>query len=190
MTDAADSALVTIRGAQAADAIGMARTYVESWRDTYPGLIPEKYLLAMSASREARSLRQRLTTPRRSAISLVADAGHRRIVGLADAGPCREPVKGFDGEVFTLYVHPDHVGRGIGRALLGELGGEFLRRGVDSMLVWVLAENPARWFYHAQGGRSVARRVIPFAGARLPAVAYGWPNTAALVDSPGQIDGQ
>ena len=84
--------------------------------------------------------------------------------------------------MFTLYVHPDHIGRGIGRALLGGLARAFLRRGVATMLAWVLSGNPARWFYQNQGGRTVARRTIPFAGERLPAMAYGWSDVRALVD--------
>ena len=39
---------VAIRQARASDADGMARVHVQSWRSTYPGLIPAQFLVNLS----------------------------------------------------------------------------------------------------------------------------------------------
>ena len=55
--------------------------------------------------------------------------------------------------------------------------------GLDSMIVWVLAENrPARRFYEALGARLVTERHVEIGGASLPEVAYGWSDIGALVE--------
>jgi hypothetical protein len=41
-------------------------------------------------------------------------------------------------------------------------------------VVWVLAENPARRFYEALGGKIVFEKRIEIGGASLVEVAYGW----------------
>lgn len=47
-------------------------------------------------------------------------------------------------------------------------------RDKTAAVVWVLAANPARFFYEAQGGRKVAERTESFAGADLAELAFGW----------------
>ena len=46
--DWAASGLVCIRDADLPDARGIARVHIDSWRATYPGLLPESYLVNMS----------------------------------------------------------------------------------------------------------------------------------------------
>ena len=43
---------------------------------------------------------------------LVAEAGEAGIVGFGSCGKARAGALGFEGEVYTLYVLPDHQGRG------------------------------------------------------------------------------
>jgi len=181
MSIGTESPLVFIRAARAADARGMAEAYVASWRDTYPELVPTPYLLGMSVDKETAALQRRLAAARDDGGLLVAAAPDGRILGLAEAGPIREKVDDYGGELFVLYVHPDAVDLGIGRALFQGTVRHLRQRGLNSLLVWVLAGNPARWFYESQGGACVARRDIPFAGASLPAVAYGWPDLGAAL---------
>ena len=50
------------------------------------------------------------------------------------------------GEIYTLYVSPEHHDRGVGRALLLSLFDALIDRGLNSAVVWVLAQNPARFF--------------------------------------------
>ena len=50
-----------------------------------------------------------------------------------------------------LYVTPSARGRGVGRALLGALAQECVRRGYARLDWWVLHWNPARDFYAALG---------------------------------------
>jgi hypothetical protein len=53
---------------------------------------------------------------------------------------------------------------------------------MNSMLVWVLRDNPSRGFYEALGGEYVREQAITIGGANLIELAYGWPDTMALLD--------
>ena len=82
----------------------------------------------------------------------------------------------------TLYVLADFRGLGIGKRLLSGLFGALTKKRYRSALVWVLTDNPARYFYAAMGGTPVAERDEALWGKTLRQTAYGWPylDEAAL----------
>lgn len=82
----------------------------------------------------------------------------------------------------TLYVLPSYQGAGAGRRLAGKVARHFTESGVNSMLLWVLAENrPARGFYESLGGVLVAEEGFELGGASLLEVAYGWRDLEVLL---------
>jgi ribosomal protein S18 acetylase RimI-like enzyme len=104
-------------------------------------------------------------------------------VGFGSCGARRAAASNYAGEVFTLYVEADAQGRGVGRRLLLHLFGRLMRRGLPSALVWVLRDNPSRFFYERLGGKAVATRPIGVGGIDVDAVAYGWRDLAAILQS-------
>lgn len=52
--------------------------------------------------------------------------------------------------------------------------------GQNSMLVWVLEENPSRAFYEKMGGKEVDRKTLTVSGKVLTEIAYGWENIEQL----------
>ncbi len=168
--------MVWIRPASLSDASAIADIQVETWRDTYAGLIPDRTLLGLSRMCHIESWRRILRDTRAESITRVAEGPDSRVVGFANAGRARPTNLPYDGEVYTLYVLPEHQGAGHGRGLLGALLSALSAAGCRSALVWVLAENPARFFYEAMGGTLIATREEPFHGVVLSECAYGWPD--------------
>ena len=162
--------MIRIRPARAEDAEDIAHVHVETWRDTYAGILPDHVLLRMSEARE-RAMWMRVLDGHDSV--LVAEM-EGEVVGFASGGANRVPALDFAGEVYTLYVHPDYQGRGYGRRLLHRQFGALKRAGHGSALIWVLDANPARYFYEAMGGARVAERDEPVWGTVLHEAAYGW----------------
>ena len=174
--------MVTIRRARAGDAADIARVEIETWRATYAGVLPDRMLLGMSERRLTAGWRD--TIARAAAGQHVAVADCRGVVGFGSCGPMRAGALPYDGEVFTLYVLPDYQGRGIGRALLAKLFATLAAAGGRSALIWVLADNPSRFFYHAMGGALVAVRRERQWGSVLRAMAYGWSDLAEIARTP------
>ena len=168
--------MVRIRPARLSDASAIADIQVETWRDTYAGLIPDRTLLGLSRTSHIESWRGILRDMRGHNITRVAEGPDACVVGFANAGRARPTNLPYDGEVYTLYVAPDHQGAGHGRRLLDALLSALRAGGCRSALVWVLAGNPARFFYEAMGGTLIATREEPFHGVVLSECAYGWPD--------------
>lgn len=177
-----------VRPAIMADAPAIARIDVETWRASYAGILPDKYLVKLSEAE-----RRRLWTgdvAQHPGDVLVATDRLGRIRGFGSCGATRDRMLSFTGEVYALYVAPDHQGSGIGRDLLLALFARLRQRKLDSALVWVLRDNPARFFYERLGGKLTCRRRLPFAGTALDAVAYGWHDLAAALKTQARTSGR
>jgi ribosomal protein S18 acetylase RimI-like enzyme len=174
---------VTIRPARPADARGIARLDVETWRTAYAGVLSTSYLVGLSERRREAGWRSViLREPRDVRVAVDARGG---IVGFGSCGANRGD-RFFAGEVFTLYVAPDWQNQGIGRRLLIALFRRLVAAGRDSAIVWVLRDNPARFFYERLGARQVSRKPIAVGGMAVEAIAYGWrdlPGFLATVSS-------
>ena len=178
-------ASVAIRPAAAGDAAAISRIYVETWRTTYAGMVPDRVLVGMSEARQRMRWAQWFQRPGGEFCIVAQDQG-AGLVGFASCGPARaRPLAGAGikaaGEVFTLYVLPDFQGRGVGRRLLGGAFQGLADRRYGAAVVWVLAANPARFFYEALGGRRVAEQEERLWGTRLPEYAYLWPDLSAAL---------
>lgn len=170
--------MVTIRRARAADAEAMARVHLESWRSTYAGVLPDAYLSGLCPWREAAAYERAIRERRggHAAFVAVADALEPEgpgVVGFVTGGLSRRP-QIAEGEIETLYLLDDFRDRGIGRRLMRAIASHLASLGARSAYVWVLEENPARWFYERLGARLVARETLRVGGRPVAQRAYAW----------------
>jgi GNAT superfamily N-acetyltransferase len=169
-----------LRSASPADASAIAEVYIESWRSSYRGLIPEPVLDGMNALKQTSDWWGVLcrSEPGRGAVAAVDDAG--RVFGFASFGPARQGQAGDCGEVYTLYLLAARQGRGSGRRLLAAAARRLRAAGFRSLAVWALADNPACAFYEHLGGVAGERRPITNGGTGLHEVCYLWPELGPL----------
>jgi GNAT superfamily N-acetyltransferase len=167
-----DDLALQIRPAQSDDAADVAQVYIDSWHDTYPGVLPGPLLRAMTPDGQTARWETAIRAHGGETV-LVADS-RRGIIGMTSLGAARDRELGFDGEVYTLYVDPSYYGNGVGRALLEGAFAVLGRNKMSSCVIWAHARNHARYFYEAMGGRLVAERMTHLMGEPCPEVAFGW----------------
>ncbi len=184
------SGQLRIRRAWPGDARAIARIHVETWRSAYAGILPDRAIVQMSVDEKAAAWRGLIERQRGAEAVLAAElAGN--VLGFASCGPAGRATggtgeRGFAGEIHTLYVLPDWQEQGIGRALLCGCFRLLAAAGIGSAFLWVLADNPARFFYEAMGGRRVGERDEKLWGTLLHESAYGWHD---LSDAEGPCKG-
>jgi len=170
-----------IRDTRPADAAGIARVHVDTWRTAYRGIVSEGHLQSLSCETSAKRHQERLTRQAETGlVSMVAVWEGGEIVGFVNAGAERKGISGFDAEVYAVYVLEAYQGKGVGRALLAGAARELARAGFSSVILWALEANAARGFYEALGGAFVKADTIEIGGEKLPVVSYGWPDLGSL----------
>ena len=180
--------MIRIRRARRGDAAAIGRVHVETWQAAYAGLLPDQLLVAMSDVRQSAWWSRALSDPAEARGVFVADDEEMGVIGFGSCGPVRDAPEELDprarrvGEVYTLYVEPDFQNLGLGRRLLDALFRQLRADGCDTAVLWMLAENPTRFFYEGMGGERVGQRVDTLAGADVEEIAYAWHDlTAPLV---------
>lgn len=117
--------------------------------------------------------------------AFVVETSDGTIVGFANGGRQHSPEIPADGVLYTLYLLKRYHGLGIGRRLMGAVVDRMHEQGFQSLLVWVLAQNPSRGFYQALGGVELQRRTIEIGGAELEEIGYHWTDIAKVGARPG-----
>jgi ribosomal protein S18 acetylase RimI-like enzyme len=172
--------VIRIRRATRGDAAAIGRVHVETWQATYAGLLPDALLAAMSDVRQSAWWARLLNDPGEARGVFVADDEEMGVVGFGSCGPVRDPPEELDaragriGEVYTLYVEPDFQNLGLGRRLLDAMFRQLRADRCQTAVLWMLADNPNRFFYEGMGGERVGQRVDTIAGSDVEEQAYGW----------------
>lgn len=174
--------MITIRPARVADAAAIAAVHVAAWRSAYPGILPDAYLARLSVRRQAAGYEATIRAGQvvhvavASGLDTAPPGGPARVVGFATGGPARGAMAAglADGEIETLYVLDDWRERGIGRRLMRATAASLSARGCGSALVWVLRDNPSKWFYARLAGKPAAEARITVGGVGVMQTAYVW----------------
>jgi GNAT superfamily N-acetyltransferase len=173
-----------IREATHNDVPAISRVHVDTWRTTYQGIVPDEYLANLSYERRANGWCQILSNaPEDGNFTYVAEGEPGEIVGFANGGVERTGDSVYKGELMAIYVRQSHQGKGIGRCLVRAFAKRLHLAGINSMMVWVLVDNPACQFYAAFGGKPFHKKELAIGGKLLVEVAYGWTDTANLRSS-------
>jgi GNAT superfamily N-acetyltransferase len=175
---------VGIRAAVSDDAAAMARVRVDTWRAAYRGIVPDATLERLSYAETERFLRRVLWEDNHGAFAYVAETGAGEVVGLAVGGAGLGALAAhYRGELYILYILPEWQRHGFGRGLVAACARELVQRGLTPMMLWVLAQNPARDFYEKLGGVPLQEREEEMDGELLLEVAYGWQDPRLLFES-------
>lgn len=150
-----------IRTARLADAEGINRCHVGGWKVHYRGILPDAFLDAIDPVERLAARRHALGEGAWPGVCNWVLEEEGAIRGWASTGPCRdEDLAGADGagpedvahELYAIYLDPDLVGHGYGRALMSHCVAEARAAGHREMVMWVLTGNErARRFYAAAG---------------------------------------
>jgi GNAT superfamily N-acetyltransferase len=173
---------VNIRTANVHDAAAIARVHVESWHTTYQGIIPDDVLANLAYEQREQLWRQVLTNPSRY-VFVADDDGS--IIGFVSGGPERGGDTLYTGGIDAIYLLRPYQRQGIGRRLAITLVSRLIQEGMTSLLIWVLAANPARKFYETLAGEQVYERTAVIGGLPLIEVAYGWKDASTLIGQLG-----
>ncbi|WP_372869256.1 GNAT family N-acetyltransferase [Planomicrobium okeanokoites] len=166
-----------IRKATLADARGIARVHVDSWLATYKGIVPDAYLNQLNYGARERLWNENLKADN----NFVAVNEDGEVIGFADGGKERTgKYAAFEGELYSIYILPQSQGQGIGVSLLRNVVDDIRQKGMNSLLVWVLADNRSRGFYEKFGGQEVDRKAVTISGKELIEIAYGWQDCREL----------
>lgn len=135
---------LAVRPAVIADVAGMARVHVDTWSETYRGIMPDELLDAPDLVDRRRQMWTQIlaeAAPSKFTCAVVESDGE--IVGIAMSGPPETDGSVEDRHLYVLYAYRSMHGTGVGQGLLDAV----IDPSVTTAL-WVADPNPrAQAFY-------------------------------------------
>ena len=143
--------MTRIRKATSEDARALAEVHVESWQSAYRDILSDSLRKGFTVDNWVNKFQQ-MIAEETQVIALIEDK--ERILGYTIIGPNRDEALKEDncGEVWGLYISPDHWRKGLGARLTKWACRQLKSKGYDIATLWVFQTNlAAREFYQAMG---------------------------------------
>lgn len=176
---------ISIRTATTDDIPTIAALHIDGWKGAYGGIVDQGYLDSLTVEKRIEDWKGWLATEE-STVFIADDDG--KPAGFVVIGRTKTPPPGsspirpsHSGEVYALYLNPDHWRKGIGTMLIKHAARELKARKHSTLCLWVLDGNSrAKGFYEAMGGQKLGSKMIEIGPSNLKEICYGWRDTSAL----------
>ena len=166
-----------IRSGTIADVPAIARVYVDAWKTTYQGLVPELFLKGMTFDFALKIFMESFEDKVHSYQVLVAETSEGKMVGYADFGRERSHPESGEGELYGIYLLKEFQKQGIGGELFERARQKTAEAGLKPLVVWVLDQSPYRKFYEKTGGKlRPGVKTLGPTGSQVQLVCYAWEN--------------
>lgn len=130
---------------QSDDRFAISRIYEESWKFAYKDIIPQNYLESIPVGHWVSNLdKEGMNT-----LVMIEDG-----IFIGTSSYCKSRFSDFSnfGEIVSIYLLPQYIGKGYGKLLLDAVVGELAHLGFYDIFLWVLEDNlRARKFYEEAG---------------------------------------
>lgn len=142
------------------DRLAVSRIYAESWRYAYRGIVPQAFLDGLSEDNCGKSI----DMEGRYNLVAVADG---KLIGTSSYCKSRFPEYADFGEIISIYLLPEYMGKGYGKKLLAAAVEKLSEMGFRRVFLWVLEENHnARAFYERCGFSPSGERMTSDIGGK------------------------
>lgn len=172
---------INIRNAINTDASEIATVHLKSWKTTYKNIIPDNYLSTLSYEDQIIKWRERLNSNNNKEFTFVAQNEKGRIIGFSLGSlEQQEPIGMrfrehlYKGELKAIYILKEYQRKGIGSRLVFRIMNHLIEHNIQSMITWILKDNPSSKFYRFLYGKFIGEGIIEIGGIQYIKYAYGW----------------
>ncbi|MEN1970456.1 GNAT family N-acetyltransferase [Lentibacillus sp. N15] len=173
--------MYSIRKAVYTDAEVIATIHVKSWKNIYTDLVDEKDLSNTTFENRKILWQTVLRMQKKQQWTFVLMDKAKQVIGFISGGPERTRRFQYDGEIYTIYLLPEYQRKGLGSMLLKALVEEIKQYGYQSLLVWVLTQNPSSRFYEKYAAKPVGKEETTIGEGTYQETAYGWEDLDTLL---------
>ncbi len=130
---------------QTDDSFAISNIYEQSWKFAYKNIVPQSYLESIPNGKWAAFLN-------RKDVNTLVMIENDIFIGTSSYGKSRFADLENYGEIDSIYLLPEYMGKGFGKKLIFAVIDELVRLNYKDIFLWVLEDNiRARRFYEKCG---------------------------------------
>ncbi len=160
-----------IRKASIYDSIGITKVYIETLKSSYKSFIDKDYVESVSFDKQKRLFMNRLN---KENLIYVAESKIGEIVAFAIPEVSKDANGNNRGEITMVYVLDRFQGEGIGFKLIQKSVKTFIKSNINSMVMWVLKDNPSNGFCESLGGEPKETKLVQLGTLDYVSIGYVW----------------
>ena len=138
-----------IRKAEMKDVKTLGAIHANTWKICYSNIVPKEVLDSITPEKRECYFKRSI----KENIGQTYIIENNNILGLITIDRNRDKDLPYNcGEIWGIYIHPDHWGKGAGTRLLSWAVKNLMEKGYEDVCLWVLEDNlKARTFYENMG---------------------------------------
>ena len=165
-----------VRPATLRDAKAIAEVHATAARAAYEGVIPDDQLSALAPSSREAKWRQAIEFAEPQLQVAQADG---QVIGFVGYDRSRDPkTPATTGEIWSIYVKPEHWGQGVGVALWDAAREGLEEEGCTHVTIWVPLRNERALRFHELAGfkrEMKTARTVPLGSVRIEEIRLARP---------------
>ncbi|MGE6362840.1 N-acetyltransferase family protein [Bacillus paramycoides] len=169
---------IHIRRATKNDIASIAKVHVESWKTTYKGIFANEILENITYEQREKLWESIFQKEDGHQYRFVAETLNGEIIGFIDGGAERTGTYNCDGELYAIYILQEYQGMKIGQRLFQALLSDCKKNNMQSLLVWVVSNNPSKKFYEKYNPEKIDTKFL--ARLNIEEIAYVWRDMDCL----------
>ena len=162
-----------IRPVEKADLYGVAKIKVETWNNSYKGIVDNTYLEKMDYKKTANKWLKNFDNE-----NFIVAVEDQQIMGFCRYGNRIDEIdrfKEYDGEIYAIYIDKKFQRQGIGNEMVKVACSELKKQNKNKVLIWCLEDNlEARKFYKRISGKELGIKKSNIGGKEYNEIAYGY----------------
>lgn len=170
-----------IRRAIKDDISAIAKVHVDSWKTTYNGIFANGILDNITYEQREKQWTNIFQKEDKHQYRFVAETLNGQIIGFIDGGVERTGTYNCDGELYAIYILKEYQGMKIGQRLFQALLSDCKKDNMQSLLVWVVANNPSKKFYEKYNPEKIDTKLLE--RLNVEEIAYAWRDMDCLYKS-------
>jgi len=169
---------IHIRRAIKDDISAIAKVHVDSWKTTYKGIFSNEILDNITYDQREKLWESIFQKEDGHQFRFVAETLNGKIIGFIDGGVERTGTYNCDGELYAIYLLQQYQGLKIGQKLFQALLSECVKNDMQSLLVWVVTNNPSKKFYEKFNPEKIDTKFLE--RVKVEETAYCWRDLKLL----------
>lgn len=162
-----------IRPVEKEDLNIVAKIKVETWNNSYKGIVDNAYLKKMDYKKTADKWLKNFDNE-----NFIVTVLDNKIVGFCRYGERIDELnrfKDYDGEIYAIYIDKNFQRQGIGNKMIEYACTELKKQNKNKVLIWCLKDNiSARKFYEGINGKVLGYKTSDIGGKEYEEIAYGY----------------
>ncbi|MGE7883992.1 N-acetyltransferase family protein [Bacillus sp. NPDC094077] len=169
---------IHIRRAIKDDISCIAKVHADSWKTTYKGIFANEILENVTFEQRKKQWENIFQKEENPQYRFVAETLNGEIVGFIDGGTERTGTYNCDIELYAIYVLQEYQGLKVGKRLFQALLSECKKTNMQSLLVWVVTNNPSKRFYEKYNPEQIDMKFLE--RLNVEETAYCWRDVNQL----------